>query len=153
MVQKVNGKRTAFIHFSNQRPLKALHNITSHSPFHAHIHNYESTTQGDSQLVGSGQGEASHSGTPQSGHRTRNLQVTSQPALPPEPHAAQEALLRALLRNPTRRLSTRTPFPLPVGNGTTCWTGSARDVSPSPRILLVELSPSQWEDGGRLLSV
>ena len=50
--------------------------------------------QGDSQPVGSSQGEASRSGTPRpqlggAGDRTSNLQVTRRPALPPEPHAAQ----------------------------------------------------------------
>ena len=50
----------AFIQrFSNQWPLKALYNIAPHSPVHAHIHTATvvSTTQGDSQLVGSSQGE------------------------------------------------------------------------------------------------
>ena len=42
------------------------YNTASHSPIHAHIHSLTavSTTQGDSQLVRSSQGEASRSGTP-----------------------------------------------------------------------------------------
>ena len=50
-----------------------------------------SPTQGDSQLVGSSEGEVSCSGTPQHSeqlggaeYRTSYLQVTSQPAQPPE---------------------------------------------------------------------
>ena len=55
----VNGKWTAFIlRFSDQWPLKALYIIAQHSPIHAHIHTptAESTTQGDSQLIGSSSG-------------------------------------------------------------------------------------------------
>ena len=41
--------------FPNQWPLKALYSIAKRSPLHARIHpiTAESTTQGDSQLVGS----------------------------------------------------------------------------------------------------
>ena len=63
----VNGKCIEFIErFSNQWPLKALYNIAQHSPIHAHIHTptVESNMEGDGQLVGSSQGEASRSGTP-----------------------------------------------------------------------------------------
>ena len=48
--------------------------------------------QGDSQLVGSIQGEESHSGTPRLGgarDQTSNRPVTSQPALPPEPQVGE----------------------------------------------------------------
>ena len=58
---------------------------------HIHTPTVESTTQGDSQLTGSGQGEASRSGTPRhtstlagDGDRTSNPPVTSQTALPPQ---------------------------------------------------------------------
>ena len=54
------GQWTAFIQsFANQCPLKALYNTARHSPVHPHIHTptAESTTQGDSQLVSSSQGE------------------------------------------------------------------------------------------------
>ena len=70
-----------------------LYNTASHSPIHAHIHTpaAESSMQGNSQLVMSSHGEASCSGTPLhssrgAGDRTSNLLVTSQPALPPQPH-------------------------------------------------------------------
>ena len=45
----------------NQMPLKALYNIASHSPIHAHIRKQTavSLTQGVSHLVGSSEGEAS----------------------------------------------------------------------------------------------
>ena len=89
----MNGKRTAFIQrFSNQWPLKALYDIASHSPVRAHIHTptAESTTQGDSQLVKSSQGEASRSTlrgrSRGSNQRPSGYQPTT--ALPPEPHAA-----------------------------------------------------------------
>ena len=51
------------LHFSNQWPLKALYNISSHSAIHAHMHTpmAELFMQGDSQL----EGEVSRSGTPQ----------------------------------------------------------------------------------------
>ena len=85
---------TAFIQrFSTQWPLKVLYNTASRSPVHAHIHTpmaEESATQG----VRSGQGEGvslrGHLDTRLggAGDRTSNLQVTSRPALPPEPHAA-----------------------------------------------------------------
>ena len=76
-------------HFSNQWPLKGLHNVASHSPIRANIHppTAETTmqcvrvrclTQGllEPQLGGAGD-------------RTSNLPVTSQVALPPEPHVTQ----------------------------------------------------------------
>ena len=91
-------KWTAFIHgFSIKWPLKALYNIASQSPIRGHIHTptAKSTTQGVSQLVGSSYGGVSCSRTsrhsmcdPRSRDRTSNVPVTSQPALPPEPHAA-----------------------------------------------------------------
>ena len=61
------GQLTAFMQrFSNQLLLKALYNTASRSPIHAHSHTETavSATRGDSQLVGSGQGEAARSGTP-----------------------------------------------------------------------------------------
>ena len=81
---------TAFIpRFSNQWPLKALCHIASHSPIHADIHTPTavSSAQGDSQLVGSSWDEVSCSRTSRAGDRTTNLPDTSQPALPPGPHA------------------------------------------------------------------
>ena len=56
----VNGKWSAFKQrFSNQWPLKALYNIPPHSPIRSLIHppTAVSTAQGDSQLLGNGQGE------------------------------------------------------------------------------------------------
>ena len=61
------GKWTEFIQrFSNLWPLKALYNTAQHSPIHAHIQTPTavSTMEGESQLVGSSEGEASCSGTP-----------------------------------------------------------------------------------------
>ena len=60
--------------------LKALHNIASHSPVHTHIHTPTamSTMQGDSQLVRSSQGEASHSETPR--HTRRSWDSNQQPS-------------------------------------------------------------------------
>ena len=61
---------------------------------HSHIHKptVVTTMQGNSQLLGGTEGEVSCSGTPQNtklaGDRTSELLVTSQPALPPEPHAS-----------------------------------------------------------------
>uniref|UniRef100_A0A8C5FHU2 IF rod domain-containing protein n=1 Tax=Gadus morhua TaxID=8049 RepID=A0A8C5FHU2_GADMO len=49
-----------------------------------HTSTARSTTQGDSRLVRSSQGEASRSGTPRAGDRTSIPPVTSQPALNPE---------------------------------------------------------------------
>ena len=73
--------------------LKALYNTASRSPIHAHIHTptAESATQGDSQLRSS-QGEAALT-LGGAGDRTSNLPVTSQPAVPPEPHAAVSNVL------------------------------------------------------------
>ena len=60
-----------------------------------------SATQGDSQLVGSSQGEVSCSETPRqlggAGDRTSNLPVTIQPALPPEPLAAHGSVVECFL--------------------------------------------------------
>ena len=70
--------------FSNQRPLKGLHNIAEHSSIHAHIHTpmAVSATQGDSQLVEGSQGDVSllRDTSTQwlggAGDRTSNLPVT-----------------------------------------------------------------------------
>ena len=77
------SKWTAFIQrVSNQRPLKALYNIASHSTTHSHTPSSESTTQASAGSSGAvrvrclGQG---HHDT-----QTSNLRVTSRPALPPE---------------------------------------------------------------------
>ena len=59
---------------------------------HIHTPMAESTSQGDSQLVGSGQGEVRDTSTLQIGgvgDRTGDILVTVQPALPPELSRAQ----------------------------------------------------------------
>ena len=100
--QTLNGKWNAHIPcFSNQWPLKALNNIAQQSPIHAHIHTptAEAAMQGDSSWSGAvrvrclAQG---HLDTQQQeltgvGDQTSILPVTSQPALPPRPHAALSA--------------------------------------------------------------
>ena len=74
--------------FSNQR-LTLAHSCT-HSPPDG-----GSAPRGDRQLVGSRQGDGvsqGHASTlSEEGDRTSNLPATSHPALPPEPHAAQES--------------------------------------------------------------
>ena len=69
-----------------QWPLKALYNMASPSPIHAHIHTPTavSAMQGNSQLVRNSQGEVFAQGhlDPQlggAGDRTSNLTVTSNP--------------------------------------------------------------------------
>ena len=76
---------------STQKRFTILPHI--HPFIYTYIHTLtaESATQGDSQLVRNGRGEASRSGTPRqllggAGDRTRDLLVTSRPALPPEPN-------------------------------------------------------------------
>ena len=87
-----------------------------HSPIHAHIDTptAASATRSDSQLVRSGQGEVSRSGTPRPG----NLLVPSQPALPPEPHAAEGIRRTANVPNPLGvRSEMRAALPLLLGAG------------------------------------
>ena len=76
---------------STQKRFTILPHI--HPFIYTYIHTLtaESATQGDSQLVRNSRGEASRSGTPRqllggAGDRTRDLLVTSRPALPPEPN-------------------------------------------------------------------
>ena len=91
--QRLNGKSTVFPQrFPNQWPLKMLYNTAKHSPIHAHIHTLtaEFTMQGDSQLVGSSQGEVclaqGRLDTQLRGaeDRTSNLLTTSQRVLQSE---------------------------------------------------------------------
>ena len=86
------GKQTAFKQrFANQWPLKVLYNTAQHSAVHTHIHTHihtltaVSAPQGDSQLVRSGQGEASRSGTtpPHSETGIEPVTLFTQPGITP----------------------------------------------------------------------
>ena len=97
--REVIGKWTAFIPlFSNQWTLKALYNIVltfTYSCTHSHI-------DGGVDHAGRQPARQEQSGCLAQGHpdtqlggardRTSNLLVTSQPVLPPEPHASDNRL-------------------------------------------------------------
>ena len=92
-------QRTAVIeHFSNQWPLKALHSTASRSPIHALIHTLtaKSATQtaswsGAVRVRRLTQRHLDTLGA--AGDQTINPPATSQPALPPEPHAGPNTRL------------------------------------------------------------
>ena len=99
----VNGYWTAFTpRFSNQLPLKAHSPIHAHIHAHIHSHNHtptatvESTPQCDSPVrvrrLAQGHLDTQLGGA---GNWTSNLQVTSRPAVPPEPDATQYPRLGA----------------------------------------------------------
>ena len=92
-IHRADGKRAAFIQrfFSNQWPFKALYNIASH--IHPFMHTFTHRRRGRQPCKTSGalrvrclaQGHVDIQ-LGGAGDRTSNLPVTSQPALPPEPH-------------------------------------------------------------------
>ena len=87
--------------FWNQRPPKAFYNIDWHSPIHAHIHAHIHThrwcrqqcketasSSGAVRMRGLAQGHLDTLVCEGAGDQTSHPLVNSQPALPPEPHAA-----------------------------------------------------------------